>query len=52
VALQLRRHGIKNVRPLLGGYHAWKDLGYPLEQVSAETEPTTSDESWAAEDIA
>jgi len=21
------------VRPLLGGYHEWKDLGYPLEEV-------------------
>jgi len=39
VALQLRRHGIRHVRPLLGGYYAWKELGYPLESVVAETEP-------------
>jgi len=24
------------VRPLLGGYHAWKELGYPLETVITE----------------
>jgi 3-mercaptopyruvate sulfurtransferase SseA len=36
VALQLRRHGIRGVRPLLGGYHAWKELGYPLEAVISE----------------
>jgi 3-mercaptopyruvate sulfurtransferase SseA len=30
VALQLRKHGIRRVRPLLGGYHEWKKLGYPL----------------------
>jgi len=33
VALQLRRYGIRNVRPLLGGYYAWKDLGFPLVDV-------------------
>jgi 3-mercaptopyruvate sulfurtransferase SseA len=33
VALQLRRHGIRKVRPLLGGYYAWKELGYSLEEV-------------------
>ncbi len=36
MALQLRKHGIKGVRPLLGGYHAWKELGYPLETVYPE----------------
>jgi len=36
VALQLRRHGVRGVRPLLGGYQAWKDLGYPLETVVTE----------------
>jgi rhodanese-related sulfurtransferase len=30
VALQLRKHGIRGVRPLLGGYYEWKKLGYPL----------------------
>jgi 3-mercaptopyruvate sulfurtransferase SseA len=52
VALQLRRHGIRNVRPLLGGYHAWKDLGYPLQEATAASGPDTSDESLATEDIA
>jgi len=36
VALQLRRHGIRGVRPLLGGYYAWKELGYPVEEVVPE----------------
>jgi 3-mercaptopyruvate sulfurtransferase SseA len=52
VALQLRRHGIRNVRPLLGGYHAWKDLGYPLSEVPVQDDAAASDESFAAEDIA
>ena len=30
-ALQLRKLGITRVRPLAGGYSAWKKLGYPLE---------------------
>jgi len=51
VALQLRRHGIRNVRPLLGGYHAWKDLGYPLEE-SPEQNETAADEPMATEDMA
>jgi 3-mercaptopyruvate sulfurtransferase SseA len=52
VALQLRRHGIRNVRPLLGGYHAWKDLGYPLEVVAGENEAGASDAAVATEDLA
>jgi hypothetical protein len=34
VALQLRKHGIRGVRPLLGGFHEWKKLGFPLVDVS------------------
>jgi len=30
VALELRRLGIKEVRPLVGGWHAWKKSGYPM----------------------
>ena len=30
MALLLRRHGIERVRPLAGGFHAWRDLGYPM----------------------
>jgi 3-mercaptopyruvate sulfurtransferase SseA len=51
VALRLRRHGIRNVRPLLGGYHAWKDLGYPLEDVPEDESPD-SDEPVATGDLA
>jgi 3-mercaptopyruvate sulfurtransferase SseA len=39
VALQLRKHGIVGVRPLLGGFYEWKKLGYPLMDVAGlETE--------------
>jgi membrane protein DedA with SNARE-associated domain/rhodanese-related sulfurtransferase len=30
-ALRLRRHGVKHVRPLEGGFPLWKDLGFPVE---------------------
>jgi 3-mercaptopyruvate sulfurtransferase SseA len=33
VALQLRKHGIRRVRPLLGGFHEWKKLGFPLMDI-------------------
>jgi hypothetical protein len=39
VALQLRRYGIQNVRPLLGGYYAWKELGFPLIEVTTVDVP-------------
>ncbi len=32
VALELRRLGIKRVRPLRGGLQGWKDAGYPVDQ--------------------
>jgi len=32
VALLLRRRGITRVRPLEGGFDAWRERGYPLEQ--------------------
>jgi membrane protein DedA with SNARE-associated domain len=31
VALQLRRQGITRVRPLLGGFEAWRERNYPTE---------------------
>jgi rhodanese-related sulfurtransferase len=31
-ALRLRKMGITRVRPLLGGFDAWKRLSYPLEE--------------------
>jgi rhodanese-related sulfurtransferase len=30
VALLLRKHGIKRIRPLEGGLDAWRKRGYPL----------------------
>ncbi|WP_263378340.1 VTT domain-containing protein [Granulicella paludicola] len=33
VALELRRLGIRRVRPLRGGLQGWKDAGYPLDVV-------------------
>jgi len=41
VALLLRREGITRIRPLLGGLDAWRNLGYPMENIeSAETAST------------
>jgi 3-mercaptopyruvate sulfurtransferase SseA len=34
VALLLRRRGIERVRPLAGGFHAWRALGYPLVKLT------------------
>ncbi len=33
MALRLRRVGITRVRPLAGGYEAWRGGGFPLEPV-------------------
>ena len=30
-ATKLRQYGINRVRPLLGGFHGWRDLGLPVE---------------------
>lgn len=30
-ALRLKRHGVKHVRPLEGGFPVWKKLGFPVE---------------------
>jgi len=34
VALQLSRKGIDNIRLLEGGYDAWRELGYSLENAA------------------
>jgi rhodanese-related sulfurtransferase len=34
VALLLRKHGIKKIRPLQGGLDAWRKRGYPLVTVA------------------
>jgi rhodanese-related sulfurtransferase len=36
VALQLKRAGFTKVRPLLGGFEAWKQLGLPVERTAPE----------------
>jgi 3-mercaptopyruvate sulfurtransferase SseA len=35
VALLLRRRGIERVRPLAGGYRAWRDHGYPVTALAS-----------------
>ena len=32
VALALHRRGITRVRPLEGGFEAWRERGFPLER--------------------
>jgi len=50
VALQLRKIGIRRVRPLLGGFHEWKNLGFPLVDISpAESDPGISTQHLPAE---
>jgi membrane protein DedA with SNARE-associated domain/rhodanese-related sulfurtransferase len=43
-ALLLRRRGIERIRPLAGGYHGWRDRGYPMTGLTARTntEPAKS----------
>jgi membrane protein DedA with SNARE-associated domain/rhodanese-related sulfurtransferase len=44
-ALRLKRHGVKRVRPLEGGFPVWKDLGFPVEMpdvVPLSSEPLTN----------
>jgi len=36
VALLLKKRGVTRVRPLAGGFHGWRDRGFPLETVKAE----------------
>jgi 3-mercaptopyruvate sulfurtransferase SseA len=38
VALLLRKKGIKRIRPLQGGLDAWRERGYPLENVTVVVE--------------
>jgi membrane protein DedA with SNARE-associated domain/rhodanese-related sulfurtransferase len=33
IAMELRKMGVRRVRPLRGGLQGWKDAGYPLEAV-------------------
>ena len=34
-ALRLKRHGVDRVHPLLGGFQAWRDLGFPVQVAEA-----------------
>jgi len=49
VALQLRKFGIRNVRPLLGGFHEWKKLGFPLVEIPETGSAPTAATPFAAE---
>jgi membrane protein DedA with SNARE-associated domain/rhodanese-related sulfurtransferase len=35
-ALRLKRHGVKKVHPLEGGFPVWKNLGFPIEYTGIE----------------
>jgi 3-mercaptopyruvate sulfurtransferase SseA len=37
VALILRRRGVHRVRPLAGGFYAWRDRGYPVQALPRPT---------------
>ncbi len=45
MALILRRRGIERVRPLAGGFRAWRDHGYPMTGLAARTSEPTAAES-------
>jgi 3-mercaptopyruvate sulfurtransferase SseA len=49
VALKLRKHGIRHVRPLLGGFHEWKKLGFPLVEIAEGASFGSAGNSLAAE---
>jgi rhodanese-related sulfurtransferase len=34
-ALKLKKRGVRRVRPLAGGFAAWRYNGYPLEEISS-----------------
>ncbi len=39
MALTIRKMGVARVRPLLGGYDGWKQLGYPLVAIAGTEMP-------------
>jgi 3-mercaptopyruvate sulfurtransferase SseA len=49
VALQLRKLGIRHVRPLLGGFYEWKELGFPLVEIARPEARAVSQAQIAAE---
>ena len=42
MALALRRHGVTRVRPLEGGFLAWRDAGLPVEAIAPAADVTAS----------
>ena len=38
MALLLRKQGISRIRPLAGGFQAWRDRGLPVEPVAIPAE--------------
>ena len=40
MALILRRRGVERVRPLAGGFYAWRDHGYPVTPLARPAEAT------------
>lgn len=42
MALELRHRGITRVRPLQGGFEAWRRSGFPVESISATERSTSS----------
>jgi 3-mercaptopyruvate sulfurtransferase SseA len=42
VALQLKRLGVTRVRPLAGGFHGWRERGYPLQEFYVEMKAAAS----------
>ena len=36
-AALLRKRGIERIRPLAGGYHGWRDRGYPMTRLATAT---------------
>jgi membrane protein DedA with SNARE-associated domain/rhodanese-related sulfurtransferase len=41
-ALLLRARGIERIRPLAGGYHGWRDRGYPMTGLKKKAAPATT----------
>jgi 3-mercaptopyruvate sulfurtransferase SseA len=42
VALQLKRHGVTRVRPLLGGLALWMERQFPVEGVPEPSKDTAA----------
>jgi 3-mercaptopyruvate sulfurtransferase SseA len=49
VALQLRKAGIRHVRPLEGGLEGWRASGYPVEALAPDVVLAVNDQGLAAE---